>query len=262
MSEANSGKISLRLLVDRSCNRVIIGEAGKDFVDFLFHLISIPAGTVVQYLWEHEMIGSLGSIYRSIKSMPAKYMEPNLNKHNVLNPTVSSSSLADTPFLFAEKAKEEPSIPEVLYQCVYHSQISRRKHRITSSTTVHPYASNDPQVKCPQCGGMMTQQLTYVHSPAKEEVRVGSGSGYVKGLMTYIVMDNLQVMPMSTVSGIALLNTFQVKDLDALETLEVFIGIEEAEELLKASFVTDRVLTHLFLGNQNSESINNQAPAS
>lgn len=243
MGEANSGKISLRLLVDRNSNRVIIAEAGKEFVDFLFHLISIPVGTVVKHLSKRKMVGSLGNIYGSIEAMHANYMEPNLNKHNVLNPKVSASSLADTPFLLAEKTNEERSLSGVLYQCGYHSCSSTRgirpkqpnsstKRRYTTgSTTVHPYVSNDPQVKCPKCRNEMTQQLTYVHSPAKEEVRVGSGSGYVKGLMTYVVMDNLQVMPMSSISGITLLKSCEVEDLDALDTLEVSIGRREVRTI-------------------------------
>ncbi|XP_074352066.1 uncharacterized protein LOC141691227 [Apium graveolens] len=250
-------KISLRLLVDRNSNRVVIGEAGKDFVDFLFHLISIPAGTVVKYLFDHEMVGSLWNIYDSIEAMHENYMEPNLNKHNVLNPKVSSSSLADTPFLLAEIAKEERSVPKVLYRCGYHSystkpnSSSTKRRRNHTSITFHPYVSNDPGAKCPTCGKEMTKQLTYVHSPAKE-VEVESGSGYVKGLMKYVVMDNLQVKPMSAVSAISVLTACEVKDLDALETLEVFIGQEEAAELMKASFITDRVLTRLFLGNQKA----------
>lgn len=51
MGEAKSGKISLKLLVDRNENKVIFGEAGKDFVDFLFHFPFCPR-TKWLALWE------------------------------------------------------------------------------------------------------------------------------------------------------------------------------------------------------------------
>ncbi|WOG96237.1 hypothetical protein DCAR_0415571 [Daucus carota subsp. sativus] len=86
MGEAKTGQISLKLLIDRNENKVIFGEAGKDFVDFLFHFLSLPVGTVVKLLSRNKMVGSLGKIYGSIESLNASYMEPNVNKDHVLNP--------------------------------------------------------------------------------------------------------------------------------------------------------------------------------
>jgi hydroxymethylpyrimidine/phosphomethylpyrimidine kinase len=48
---------------------------------------------------------------------------------------------------------------------------------------------------------------------------VGSvgGKGFVQGIVTYTVMDDLTVAPMSSISSITLLNTFAVEDLNALQ---------------------------------------------
>lgn len=220
MGEA-SGKITLKLLVDRNAKRVIFGEAGKEFVDFLFHFLSLPVGTVVKLLSKDKMVGSLGKIYESIEAMHANYMEPNVKKENVLNPKVSSSSLANTPSLLGYKTKDELN-DNVFYNCG-----NTTYNHCTGDYNSHLSFSKDPNAKCPSCGNYMNQQMTYVNSTSKEAVKVGKGSGYVKGLVTYMVMDNLQVKPMSTISSITLLSTFKVKDLSALETLEVFIGKEE-----------------------------------
>ncbi|WOG96245.1 hypothetical protein DCAR_0415579 [Daucus carota subsp. sativus] len=251
MSEANSGKISLKLLVDRNAKRVIFGEAGKEFVDFLFHFLSLPVGTVVKLLSKDKMVGSLGKLYESIEAMHANYMEPNLNKEHVLNPKVSSSSLANTPFLLGYQTNDKVDGSKVSYRCpnacncqccYFDGSISYSNCKI--------YVCDDPEAICPSCQGHMSTKLTYVNGPRKKAVKVEQGSGYVRGLVNYMVMDNLIVRPMSTISSIILLNTFKVKDLSALESKEVFIGKEEAVEMLKASFVTDKVLTSLFLGNQ------------
>lgn len=41
--------------------------------------------------------------------------------------------------------------------------------------------------------------------------------GYVKGLVTYMILDDLEVKPMSTNSCIALLNRFGFRDVGVLE---------------------------------------------
>ena len=214
MGEANSGKISLKLLVDRNAKRVIFGEAGKEFVDFVFNFLSLPVGTVIKILSKDKMVGSLGKIYESIEAMHANYMEANVNKEHVLNPKVSSSSLANTPLLGYNTNDERNST--VFYRCTYQY-----------AACAYTYVSTDTKAVCPSCKNYMSAKMTYVPGPGKEAAKVQKGSGYVKGLVTYMVMDNLEVKPMSTISSITLLSTFKVKDLGALETVEVFIGKEE-----------------------------------
>lgn len=232
MGESNSGKISLKLLVDRKANRVIFGEAGKDFVDFLFQFLSLPVGTVVKLLSKNEMVGSLGKIYESIENMQANYMEPNLNKEHVLNPKVYSS-LGDTPLLLGNKGDaDQLNETKVLYRCYNNCS----------------YIASDQQTKCTGCGRLMTSEMTYVKSAVNNEAATISKGGYVKDMVTYMIMDDLVVKPMSTIFSITLLSTFKIKDLSALENVEVYIGKDEAVDLLKASFVTNEVLTSLFLG--------------
>ncbi|WOG96243.1 hypothetical protein DCAR_0415577 [Daucus carota subsp. sativus] len=241
MGEANSGKLSLKLLVDRNAKRVIFGEAGKEFVDFLFNFMSLPVGTVIKILSKDKMVGSLGKIYESIEAMHANYMEANVNKEHVLNPKVSSSSLANTPLLGYNSTNNERIKSSVVYRCTNQY-----------ATCAYTYASTDTRAVCPSCGNYMSVELIYVPCPVEKAAKVQKGTGYVKGLVTYMVMDNLEVKPMSTISSITLLSTFKVKDLGALETVEVFIGKEEAVDMLKASFVTEKVLTSLFLGNKRA----------
>ncbi|KAL8093359.1 uncharacterized protein LOC141691230 [Apium graveolens] len=239
----SAGKITLKLLVDKNAKRVIFGEAGKEFVDFLFHFLSLPVGTVVKLLSKDKMVGSIGKIYESIEALHANYMEPNVNKEHVLNPTVSSSSLANSPSLLGYKSNydDQSNDSQVFYRC-----------SSCRNTSCYGYLSTDPQAVCPYCRCTMNWEITYVPGPGKEEAKVEKGTGYVKGLVTYMVMDNLQVRPMSTISSITLLSSFKVKDLSALETLEVCIGRKEAVEMLKASLVTEKVLSYLFLGNQKA----------
>ncbi|KAL3521034.1 hypothetical protein ACH5RR_019183 [Cinchona calisaya] len=60
-------------------------------------------------------------------------------------------------------------------------------------------------------------------------------SRFVEGVVTYMVMDDLEVKPMSAISSIALLNKFNVKEVGALEEKVVDLGMDEALKLLKTS---------------------------
>lgn len=53
------------------------------------------------------------------------------------------------------------------------------------------------------------------------------GAGFVKGVVTYMVMDDLEVKPMSTISSITVLNKFNVKDVGALQEKTVSLGLNE-----------------------------------
>uniref|UniRef100_A0A7N2R9R6 DUF674 domain-containing protein n=1 Tax=Quercus lobata TaxID=97700 RepID=A0A7N2R9R6_QUELO len=75
-----------------------------------------------------------------------------------------------------------------------------------------------------------------------------SEGGYVKGLVSYMVMDDLEVKPVSIVSStITLLNRFNVKEIGALEEKVVDLGMDEGVKLLKASMQSKTVLTDVFL---------------
>ncbi|GKE28602.1 pre-rRNA-processing protein TSR2-like protein, partial [Tanacetum coccineum] len=62
-----------------------------------------------------------------------------------------------------------------------------------------------------------------------------------------MVMDDLVVKPMSTISSITMLNKFNVKEVGVLEEKMVSLEMKEGLMLLKASFQCKNVLTCVFL---------------
>lgn len=82
------------------------------------------------------------------------------------------------------------------------------------------YVSDDPKAICPQCHRPMSNLASFVAPPAAAttvETSGQGGGGYVRGFATYMIMDDLEVKPMSTISSITLLNNFNVKDVGTLE---------------------------------------------
>lgn len=224
--------------------RVLFAEAGKDFVDFLFNIMSLPVGTVVSLLNKEGMVGSLGNLYGSIEKLSDVYIQPFQDKDELLKPKVLTSGATNLPRLL-------PNIE---------SSKSRRFYRCSSRSynDCGSYISEQPEALCPRCRCRISSPLQLVEaeknassndslSSSSESVAEG---GFVKGVVTYMVMDDLMVKPMSTISSIALLNRFNIKQIGDVEEKTIKIGMDEAVKLLKVSFQSKTVLTDVFLGKK------------
>ncbi|KAK8514875.1 hypothetical protein V6N13_121825 [Hibiscus sabdariffa] len=225
--------VGLKLLIDTKGKRVLCAEAGKDFVDFLFNILLLPVATVTRLLTKEAMVGCLGNLYRSVENLGDAYILPGTNKKSLLKPT-------NVPLLL-------PNIQSSTKQRFYHCSICRY------NTSSRLYYANDPTVTCPSCSRAMNSALTLVKPPSKASTSSSSANerGSVKGLITYTIMDDLTVTPMSTISSITMLSKLNVEQVDDLEEKVVDVGKKEGVELLKASLQSKTVLTDVFL-SQNA----------
>ncbi|KAL7084926.1 hypothetical protein ACP275_14G252300 [Erythranthe tilingii] len=215
---ANS-TVSMKLLIDTHAKRVLFAETDKDCVDLMFYILSLPVAKLINLVGKQEMVGSLANLYESIENPNQSYIQPNKTKDSLLKPVTSGSHV---PLLALQAAP----------------------------TTVKNYVSDTPNAVCPHCNGVMSITMNYVAPPRREEYDSSSdeeGLGFVKGVVTYMVMDDLVVEPMSTISSITLLNKFSITEIGALQEKVVNLGMDEAVKLLKASLETDKVLTTVFL---------------
>ncbi|XWS07831.1 hypothetical protein CRYUN_Cryun41cG0026200 [Craigia yunnanensis] len=231
--------VSLKLLVDTTSERVLFAEAGKDFVDFLFNILSLPVGTVISVLPKQEMVGCLEKLYESLENLSDTYMQPKANKDTLLKPILSNYD-ANVPRLLPNI---QSSTTTSLYRCG--NSYNNRECGI--------YVASDSKSICPSCNGIMSQIVTVVNPPTMQASSCDEG-GYVKGVITYMIMDDLVVKPMSTISCITFLSKFNIKDVGVLEEKVIDIGADEGVKLLKASFQSDTVLTDVFLGKKAGQS--------
>ncbi|XP_074300845.1 uncharacterized protein LOC141632174 [Silene latifolia] len=208
-------KLSLKIIVDIKAKKVVFAEADKEFIDFIFNLMSLPLSSVTKVLLLNEKgsVGCLGSLYKSIESLSSQYFEPNLTNNSVLKPKASVT----LPLL---SFYDYPASDCRIYRC---------------ATSGHNSMSDVRGSYCKN-GCLMTELIyTYV-TPKKVAL------GYVKGAVVYMVMDNLEVKPMS----ISLIKSL-VKDFDFMEERQVQVGLQEGLGILKASLETNNVLTSVFL---------------
>ena len=202
-----TSKVSLKLLIDTKGNKVLFAEAGKDFVDFLFNLLSLPVGTVIRLLTKHSMVGSLGNLYDSVEILSETYLQPNQSKDAILKPKAPVTA-SNVPLLLSDV-----------------ESVSGKKFYMCKS--FHLNVADDPYAICPHCKNYMNSKITYIARKFAEEGSSKELGGYVKGVVTYMVMDDLVVKPMSTISSIALLQKFSIKEVGALEERVVDLGMDE-----------------------------------
>ncbi|XP_039135869.1 uncharacterized protein LOC120273313 [Dioscorea cayenensis subsp. rotundata] len=226
----------LKLLIDPKANRVLFAEAGKQVVDFLFGLLALPLGSIVKVLGKDQMVGSIGLIYSSLETLDLSYIRPDQDKDIFLNPQGPEQGQYQNNLLLSTPA---PAKVEEYYGCETHG------------SPCSEYVTKSLGVQCPKCCYEMEKIMQYVHPQPSEDSGNGEGEeGLVNGVVTYIIMDDLSVTPMSTISCITLLNKFSVKNVDVLEEKNVSLGMQEALELLKTSFESQTVLTEVFLANK------------
>ncbi|KAF7133515.1 hypothetical protein RHSIM_Rhsim09G0162600 [Rhododendron simsii] len=244
---SSSKEVTLKLLIDTKKNRVLFAEAGKDFVDFLFTLLSLPVGTVVRLLNANRMVGCLGNLYQSVESLSDTYMEPNQSKEVLLKPKAAVCSTEASLLLTGDDVDAPAPAVKKVYQCAKLTGNCRR------------YFTYDPKATCPICFYPMSTELTFVPTKVANTGLSGEG-GFVKGVVTYMVMDNLVVMPMSTISGIALLSKCNVINVASLEEKVVSFGMDEGLKLLKATLHSNMALTSVFLGGMGTIDASSSIP--
>ncbi|KAG5515317.1 hypothetical protein RHGRI_036382 [Rhododendron griersonianum] len=141
-------------------------------------------------------------------------------------------------------------------------QSDRTRNSLLSPTIVDDPNKSDKanptpllkQLAYPQQNSLYSS-YSYSSSSRKDVVE-----GHVKGVVTYMVMDDLTVKPMSTISSISILNNMRVKDFGSLDEKNVVVDMNKfwflnilfellvvGLELLKASFESTTVLSDVFL---------------
>ncbi|KAH0659441.1 hypothetical protein KY289_028189 [Solanum tuberosum] len=109
--------VTMKLLIDTKRKRVVFAEAGKECVDFLFHILALPIGSVIRLLTTKQMVGCLGNLYESLENLDNMYIQPNQEKDILLKPK-SAQGAGSAPLLIY------PSLTLHLYNSCIHALIA------------------------------------------------------------------------------------------------------------------------------------------
>ena len=196
--------VSLKLVVDTESQTVLYAEAGKEFVDFLIDIIALPVGAFVPLLNE-EMLGGLGNIYESIENLGTTYLQPNVNKDTLLKYKAFISGSVGTLGLL-QLPNVETLTSRKLYRC--------NPSRVCDGGT--PWQAHFCELSY--------QGPKRLNNPYFSTEMEG---GYVEEAVTYMVMDDLEVKPLSTLSMITLLDKYNLKEIGTLVEKVVNFGMDE-----------------------------------
>ncbi|ESQ46673.1 hypothetical protein EUTSA_v10000435mg, partial [Eutrema salsugineum] len=233
-------KLSLRLLIDKKRNKVVLAETCRDFVDVLFSFHTLPMGTIVRLLDKHHKlqpvsVGCFNNLYKSVSDMDVHDFETEDCKSMLLYPR-------STKEIHCRRLKLNIDDTEAtkFFACPTFYKENCKQY------------SNFNTSRC-SCGDLMTRT---VH--VSEEEQVGGPIGnvedgvFVSCRSSYIVTDDLRVT-LSSLGVIAnVLNGLGYADLDDLQEIHLDAGYEEVYFLLCAYsnnlFASEFPLTSTFLG--------------
>ncbi|KAK8971003.1 hypothetical protein KSP40_PGU012364 [Platanthera guangdongensis] len=231
MANDGDSKITLKLLIDARGQKVLFAEAGNDFIDFMFSTLILPLGSIIKLISPATMVGSIGKLYKSVENLKETYLIPNRDKAALLQPTIPCFAGA-SPLLLAGA--------DAMNQITYYS-----------CQTCHKRVTSAKNINCPTCKKVMSGELDFVlpwsSSSSRGVNEWDSEGGFVKGVITYMITDDLEVTPMSAISSITLINRFSMKKDVLLEEKVVTVGMNEGLALLEASLESQTPLTDVFL---------------
>ncbi|CAO2204597.1 unnamed protein product [Urochloa humidicola] len=244
-----SRTLKMKLLVDVKEMRVLFAEVDKDVVDFLFSLLALPVATIVKMVGKSSMSGSFGNLYSSVEKLDYTYVLPDVKKKEVLQPMVvpSAASTSRSSLLLPASSSAQP---KSFFKCGSFYDSCRNPEYVTDTRGT----------TCPKCFHKMTVPLMFVPQESdgsgynvQKPSSTGAGKGFVQGVVTYTVSDDLTVTPMSTISSITLLSTTGVA-LRYLQENTVRLGYTEGLEIVKASLQSKTILTDVFLRTKRARS--------
>ncbi|XP_010468074.1 PREDICTED: uncharacterized protein LOC104748079 [Camelina sativa] len=236
---ATSAKFSLKLLVDEKKNKVVLAEAGQDFVDVLFGLLTLPMGTIARLLEKHQklpqFLGCYKNLNRSVSDMVIDDFETEACKSMLLSPKSTHDIYCRRLTLNIDDTQATN-----FYVCpkwFYKSDSCKAYTNFLSS-------------RC-RCGSLMNIQ---VQIPEDEQV-IGSLGNAVDGVFvscrsSFIVTDDLNVILNSIDELVKVVNGLGYPNLNELLEMVLDVGSDEVLTLLGNLFASECPLTSTFLRKQ------------
>jgi len=193
ITATDSKRINLKLYLSAESDKVVYAEAGEDLVDLLLSFLTFPLGSVVRLLEKRSSLGCTDNLYDSVELLSSDfgYMKSEECTNMLLAPMLPPHFGCHHQLL---------SIVEVSAQKI-------RTCECIGERCVHGRGYDEM-------------------NPKKQNSNLGSGEGYARGMVKFMVTDELEVTPLSPISGFHIINKLMVP-IGSLEEADASLG--EAE---------------------------------
>ncbi|KAG0611735.1 hypothetical protein M758_7G161300 [Ceratodon purpureus] len=242
--------------------RVLFLEAEKDFVDAIFSsLLELPVGTIIHMLSSAGVntngIGGISSLFKSVKQLDGSLLH--VDKEYLLQPapgvTGTYKSIGLFQGLSAAKLKSfEVELPKGYYGCNSNACYNLSS---TAGTPCNPCRGRYHNGSFSFAGQLYSIGPGDLEKAKKEIVRkfsddsVKKGAcptdrGFVRDSITYMVTDQLEIMPSITVKDTEVLNKLKVATLSDLESSDFAVNINQILQLLQSAMNSTTCLNDVF----------------
>ncbi|KAK7256857.1 hypothetical protein RIF29_30397 [Crotalaria pallida] len=248
--------VSLKLMVSKEKNKVLFAEAGKDFVDVLISFLTLPLGTIARLVAMQDFVGvlvnfltsplgtisrlvakesdmqpvkvgSLTTLYGSVANLDKECLSTDTCKAMLLQPR---NSLED--YCRSLKVNIDDTERTQYYVCDNLKEC-RRGSSVMCSTFKNK--------KC-KCGALLANPI----SLRKPNVF----DGFVKNNSSFIITDDLNIVPNSLGTLFSILKKLEIKDMASVKEMVVHVTKNQVMDLLKCSLLSKTVFTDVFLGKK------------
>lgn len=186
----DSTRMTLKIMVQKSDNKVLFAQAEENFVEFLFSLLDVPLGSVMSLLGGNTSAGSIENLYKSVSVLDiGRYIKSQELKEMLLNPQLPLLHFCKNQiFPLCEAQYYLYGVMQTSGLNAAHLTLQKQKTQVTMNAKI-------------------TQEL-------------------IRGPAMYMVTDDLLVTPLSSMSSISFLKRFKIPLRDVQERV-ISIGMEE-----------------------------------
>ncbi|KAF6161026.1 hypothetical protein GIB67_007667 [Kingdonia uniflora] len=202
-------EMSVKITVVKFNNKVVYAETGEDFVDFLFSLLMLPLGSVVKLLDQTPRLQCFSNLYKSVEC-------PLLSRHVKPTKALLLSPMVDPHFdCKNQRLRLEMFQPKYYLKSWKSCEFLEDYYLVNGILTVN---------------ASLTTRTSEILKPIDAD-KPSPPCEFVKGPATFIITDDLIVIPFSFISCISLLEKENIS-MDNVDAQVVSIGRKEVSSFL------------------------------
>ncbi|WVZ86940.1 hypothetical protein U9M48_033651 [Paspalum notatum var. saurae] len=246
LDEDMIGQVKIKVLQTKNNSSVLYAEAGHDFVDIVFGLLSVPLGSIVHAFGHRAPKGCIDNLYRSISGSAIGCMKPEC-KGLLLTPELPPffGSGASQTLLVNALAPRKLNISSC-FACFKIGGFSnlRRCHEQVERWNAHSKQYVHEYTNCKKI--TKTAELCEL-DPKSPEGKNRNYDAYVKQApQSFMVTDQLHVRPLSLDSSLRVVSEAKIQMKELMEK-EVTLTKLQVMELQRAALVSRDALTSVLL---------------
>ncbi|KAI0489178.1 hypothetical protein KFK09_029020 [Dendrobium nobile] len=213
----------IRLIVNRTNNKVVCAELGKEFADQLLSFLTFPLGSLLKLIGYSDSFGCMSNLYDSIHELEIKYFKSEKAKSMLISPKLAPFFGYRKQMLYMEESS--PLVPSSLAGCQ------------------KCYWDNNNSPCSTVCCKHGVQQSHFIEmDPMLAKADTYMDEGFVRSDQNFLVKDDLHVTPMSILYFIQILKG-QGLHVNHLEYGEMVLERAQVYNLLEAMLISKTALS-------------------